>query len=322
MSPLDPEVAAGLEFTASLPKFHDLPVAEARAHARTLSELAGEGPPVAAVEDRAIPGPGGQIPVRIYTPEGEPPFPVLVYYHGGGHTLGDIQTYDVPTRALCAGAGCLVVSVDYRLGPEHRFPAAVEDAYAAAAWVADHAAELGGDPSRLGVGGDSAGGNLATVTCALARDRGGPAIALQLLIYPVTDFATHLRDEARTASCRDYAEGYFHEFATMRWYARNYLASEADIDNPLASPLRARDLTRLPPALVLTAEFDPLRDEGEAYARRLEEAGVPTTLRRYDGLIHAFFSMVTVYGRAAEALEETTAWLRDAHSSKPQSTPG
>ncbi|MEA2646348.1 MAG: acetyl esterase, partial [Chloroflexota bacterium] len=289
---------------------HDLPVDEAREHTRILAELAGQGPEVAAVDDRTIPGPAGEIPVRVYTPAGEPLFPVLVFFHGGGHTVGDLDTHDVVCRALCAGAGYVVVSVDYRRGPEHRFPAAVDDAISATTWVARHAAEIGADPARLGVAGDSAGGNLATVTCIQARDRGGPAIGLQLLVYPVTDFATHLREAERTQSCRDYAEGYFHEDPTMRWYAENYLASEADIENPLASPLRADDLTGLPRALVLTAEYDPLRDEGEAYAHRLEAAGVPTTLRRYDGLTHAFFSMVMVFDSAGRALEETTAWLR------------
>jgi acetyl esterase len=233
---------------------------------------------------------------------------LLVYFHGGGWVLGGIETHDGVCRELANAAGCVVVSVDYRLAPEHKFPAAVEDCYAATQWAAAHAGDLGADARRLAVGGDSAGGNLAAVVSQMAPDRGGPPIVFELLVYPVTTAAFD------TPSYRDNAEGYLLTAGDMRWFWNHYLNGPADADNPYASPLRATRLAGLPPALVITAEFDPLRDEGEQYAQRLEEAGVPTRLIRYDGMIHGFFGMSHMMDKAKAAVREAGANLRLAFS--------
>ena len=258
---------------------------------------------LASVENRKIPGPASEIPVRIYQPHGGGVKPVLVYLHGGGWVIGTLDSYDATCRELAQGAGCVVVSVDYRLAPEHRYPAAPEDCYAAVKWVAANAASLGADPQRLAVGGDSAGGNLSAVVAQMARDRRGPAIRFQLLIYPVTD-----ADFTRR-SYVDNAEGYLLTTASMHWFWDHYLPSKSQRAEPYASPLRAPDLTGLPAAWVCTAEFDPLRDEGEAYAKRLQDAGVSTTLTRFDGLIHGFVSMGLVAPRAQAAIDEAVAAL-------------
>jgi acetyl esterase len=263
---------------------------------------------VGSVVDRRIPGPAGDIPVRVYTPNGTAPFPLLVYFHGGGWVLGGIDTHDGTCRSLANGAGCVVVSVDYRLAPEHRYPAAAEDCCAATQWAAAHAAELGADARRVAVGGDSAGGNLAAVVALMARDRGGPALVLQLLIYPATDARFD------TASYRDNADGYLLTAADMRWFWDHYLGDSGRGAEPYASPLRAADLSGLPPALVITAEFDPLRDEGEAYAKRLEDAGVASRLSRYDGMIHGFFGMGQMIDRANAAVGEACANLKLAYA--------
>jgi acetyl esterase len=259
---------------------------------------------VAAVKDLEVPGPAGGIPVRVYRPSEESDLPVLVYLHGGGWAICSIETHDVTCRELANGAGCVVVSVEYRLAPEHRFPAAVEDCYAALGWVAGHAASLGGDPARLAVGGDSAGGNLAAVVALLARERGGPRLCHQLLVYPITDHAFD------TTSYRENAEGPLLTRETMRGFWGLYLAREEDGRNPLASPLRAPDLAGLPSAHVITAEYDPLRDEGEAYAKRLAAAGVPVVQRRYDGMIHGFFGFTAQIDRAGEAVADAARELR------------
>jgi acetyl esterase len=267
---------------------------------------------VASVTDRNIPGPGGDLPVRIYVPATPGPeadgagLPVLVWYHGGGWVIGDLETADGTARALANGAGAVVVSVDYRLAPEHPFPAAVDDALAAARWVVDNAAELGVDPARLAVGGDSAGGNLAAVVAQQLRD-GGPPIAFQLLVYPVCDAKLVL------PSIDENAEGYFLEKATMEWFRGHYLG-DGDRDDPRISPLAAADdaLAGLPPALIITAEYDPLRDEGEAYGERLRQAGVDTTVTRYDGVIHGFFSMRDMLPDGAAAVTEASTALRKA----------
>ncbi len=309
--PLDPKVKALLEQVAAMgmPPFEALPVTEARLAIMAMAAMGGDPPPVAKIESRAIPGPAGDIPVRIYTPEtsgAAAPLPVLVYFHGGGWVIGNLDTHDGTCRALASGAGCIVVSVDYRLAPENKFPAAPEDCYAATQWVADNAASFGGDGSRLAVGGDSAGGNLSAVVSLMARDRGGPPLRFQLLIYPVTDAA---RD---TVSYRENADGYFLTAASMEWFWNHYLPTAYDGDNPLASPLRAPSVAGVPPALVITAEFDPLRDEGEDYATRLEGAGVPVRLTRYDGMIHGFFGMGSVLDQARTAVAEASAALRKA----------
>ena len=246
---------------------------------------------MAAVQDRRIPGPDGDVLVRIYTPEGDGPFPILVWYHGGGWVIGDLESADPTARHLCKGAGCVVVSVDYRLSPETKFPGPAEDCYAATVWAADNADSIGGDASRLAVGGDSAGGNLAAGISLMAADRNGPAIVHQLLVYPVTE------RNYETASYVDNAEGYMLARDAMRWYWDAYLSNDADASNPYAAPMQAGSVAGQPTALVITAEYDPLRDEGEAYGRRLQEAGVDTTISRYDGMIHGFFGIGRHHGQ-------------------------
>jgi acetyl esterase len=277
-----------------------------RVQSEQLAALALEPEPVARVEDRTVPGPAGDVPVRVYWPEGEGPLPVIVYFHGGGWVMCGLDTHDASCRSLTNGVGAVVVSVDYRLAPEHRFPAAVDDCYAVTAWVAEHAAELGADPDRLAVAGDSAGGNLGAVVALVARDRGGPPLRFQLLVYPVID------GTMASASYRDNAEGYFLTADGMAWYWDQYVPAPADRSAPHASPIAAADLSGLPPALVVTAEYDPLRDEGEAYGRRLQEAGVPCDVRRYDGMFHGFFAVRDVLPAAKEANDVAHAALREA----------
>ncbi len=255
-------------------------------------------------EDRTVPGPGGAIPVRVYRPDASAAAPVLVYFHGGGWVVGSIATAHGTCSTLARLAGCVVVSVDYRLAPEHRFPAAVEDAWAATAWVAAHPAEVGGRAGALALGGDSAGGTLAAVCARRARDAKIP-VALQLLVYPVCDA------DLQTPSYVELAEGYGLTAQAMAWFWDQYVP-DGDRFHPDASPLRAADLEGVAPALVLTAEYDVLRDEGEAYAARLREAGVPVTLTRYDGLVHGFFRMPAVISRANDALAEAAGALRTA----------
>ena len=308
--PLDPQVQAFLDQVEAMgmPAFDAVSVEEARASSAGFTGLQGAPEAVGSVDNLVAPGPNGEIPLRVYTPELDGPLPILVYFHGGGWVFGDLESHDGVCRALANAANGLVVSVDYRLAPEHKFPAAVEDAYAATQWVAAHAGGLGGDPTRIAVGGDSAGGNLAAVVALMARDRQGPQLAYQLLVYPVTDTACD------TVSRQENAEGYLLTLEMMRWFQNQYLRDAGDWQHPYAAPLRARDLQGLPPALVLTAEFDPLCDEGEAYAARLRAAGVPTTLKRYDGMIHGFFSMGAVLDQARVAIDDVAAALRDAFS--------
>ena len=235
--------------------------------------MAGPGPEIASVEDREIAG----VPVRIYRPSAADGLPVLLYFHGGGWVIGDLDSHDGVSRDLASQAGILVIAVDYRLAPEHKFPAAVDDSLAVTQWVLDHAAEVGGDPSRVAVGGDSAGGNLAAILAHELRGR----LAFQLLVYPATDMTMSF------PSITDNGEGYLLTKASMDWFTGHYLdGTGADRRELRLSPLNNTDWTGLPPALVITAEFDPLRDEGEAYAAKLQAAGVPTTLHRYDGQMH------------------------------------
>jgi acetyl esterase len=301
---LDPQAKAVLDVMPPLPDFGSVDLALLRAGMTSQVLSPGAPEPVGKLVDRRIPGPAGDIPVRIYTPKGRGPFPVLVYFHGGGFVLCNLDTHDGTCRSLANGAGAVVVSVDYRLAPEHRFPAAPEDCYAAAQWVSRNAAEIGADPTRIAVGGDSAGGNLAAVVALMARDRGAPPLRFQLLIYPVTDFAFD------TASYRDNAEGYFLTTGMMKWFWSQYLADPAAGAQAYASPLRARDLRGLPPALCITAGYDPLRDEGEAYACRLADAGVAATTSRYDGMFHGFFGMQAQLDAAKRAVAEASDALR------------
>lgn len=298
--PLDPQAQKVLEAMAAAGALLDpsLPVAEQR--------RAIDNRTVFKTEDRQIPGPGGSIPVRIYLPPGPRPLPVLVYFHGGGWVIGSVDGYDARCRLLADWAGCAIVSVDYRMAPEHPFPAAVDDAYAATCWAAEYAAQYGGDPGSVAVGGDSAGGNLAAVVSQLARDRHGPRLVFQCLIYPVVD------TDLDTGSYRENAAGYNLTRDAMAWFIQQYVPDPAQRTDPRVAPLRAADFGGLPPAFVITAEFDPLRDEGEAYVAALKHAGVPVQLHRYEGMFHGFWGMSALLDRAKEAMAETGKALRAA----------
>jgi acetyl esterase len=306
--PLAPSAAALLSSlaTGDVRSLEDSTVDEAREGTALLGLVAGEcGDPV-EVEDTAVPGPAGEVPVRIYRPAGGGPRPTIAWFHGGGWVCGSVEQSDVTCRRLAAAAEAVVVSVDYRRAPEARFPGPLEDCLAATRWCADHAGDLGGDPGRLVVGGDSAGGNLAAAVALVARDApDGPAIALQLLVYPVTDA------RCDSPSYEENGTGYLLTAGGMRWFWAHYLGDRPGAgDDPLASPLRAPDLGGLPRALVITAEFDPLRDEGEAYASRLAEAGVEVTCSRYDGMLHGFLGMGLLFEEAAQAVHEVGAAVR------------
>jgi len=273
-------------------------VAEVRAANWDWVEFMGDAAPVARVEDTYVPGPSAELHLRVYTPEGDGPFPCLVYFHGGGWTVGNIAIADRPSRSLANATGCVVVAVNYQKAPEHRFPSALDDCFATVQWVVQNAAALDIDPAQVGVGGDSAGGNLAAAVCLKARETGGVALAFQLLIYPAVDPAMDM------PSSRDNADGYALTTAAMRWFWDHYVPNAAERDNPLASPLRAPSLRGLPPAIVVTVEYDPLRDEGDRYADRLEEAGVTVLRHRYAGTIHGFLWM-------ADALRDDFRRLMD-----------
>ena len=260
--------------------------------------------PVARISHQLIPGTGGDILARIYIPKGDGNFPVLVYFHGGGWVIANLDVYEPSCRALCNAAECIVVSVAYRQAPEYKYPAAVEDAYAALQWVMQNAQVLGGDPARVAVGGESAGGNLATVACLKARDEGGLMPVAQLLIYPVTDARMN------TPSYQEQADAKPLNTAMMPWFWKHYLANESQKSEPYASPMLAQSLSGLPPAIVITAESDPLRDEGEAYARRLAAEGVSVTSRRFDGVMHEFFGLAGVVDKATEAVQEAADGLK------------
>lgn len=303
--PLDPRVQAFLQAAqaASTP-IHEQTPQQARQEMLAQTQMLGPGEAVANVTDASLPGPGGDIPIRIYRPAVHTPSPCLVYFHGGGFVIGSIDTHDGMCRAMANGAEMTVISVDYRLAPEHKFPAAVDDAYAATCEIVRRAEQLGIDPQRIAVGGDSAGGNLAAVVALMARERSGPDLAMQLLLYPVTDA------NLETRSYLEYAEGYMLTRAAMAWFWDHYLADPAEREHVYASPLRAGDLSKLPPALVITAECDPLCDEGDAYAERLEQAGVPVTFTRYPGMIHGFIRRARVLQDGRKALDEISQALR------------
>ena len=306
--PLDPQAKALMNQieSANGPKLHTLEPAEARRLTGQMFRIPPErAEKVARVEDRKIPGPGGEIPIRVYTPEGTGPFPVLVFFHGGGWVICGLDSHDGPCRALTNKAGCVTVSVDYRLAPENKFPAGVEDCFAATRWVAEHAKELNADANRLAVGGDSAGGNFSAVVAQLARDAGGPRIAFQLLIYPATEA------ELDTYSHKTFTN-YFLTRDDIVYFWNHYLRSAADRKDPRVAPALAKSFKGLPPALIITAEFDPLRDEGESYGEKLRAAGVPVTVTRYEGMIHGFVSMYDVLDKGKLALEESAQALRKA----------
>jgi acetyl esterase len=308
--PLDIQMKSVLDAMAAAknPAFHTLTPQEARRIAAARPQP-GEPEPVDRVEDRAIPSAAGDIPIRIYTPAGgAPPFGVLVYFHGGGWVLGNIAMTDQSCRLLANASGCAVVSVEYRLAPEHKFPAGPEDCYSATRWVYDNAASLNLDPMRIAVGGTSAGATLAAVVALMARDRGAPHIAYQLLVYPATT------TELTTASHSQFAKDnyYILSRADMEWFWGHYLARTEDRTNPYACPAYAKSLSGLPPAFVITAEYDPLRDEGETYAVRLSDEGVSTILKRYDGVTHGFFGMPGLLEKAKVAIGDAAEALRNA----------
>jgi len=306
--PLDPQVLPVIELmNESMAGLSSTEVMEIS----TIREVqlvapSGSPTPVGKVDDRRIPGPDTEIPLRIYTPEGSGVFPLVVFYHGGGFVLGSLETHDELCRAICRGSGAVVVSVDYRLAPENKYPAAPDDCYAALKWCVDNAAVLDADPQRIAVAGDSAGGNLAAVTALRARDLGGPALRHQLLIYPVTDCRFD------TASYRHNAHGFFLTRDAMEWFWSHYLVSMEQAEEPYACPQRAPDLAGLPSATVITAEYDPLRDEGEEYARRLQQAGNAVSLKRYDGMIHGFVSMADMFDAGRAAQQQIAEELRAA----------
>jgi acetyl esterase len=305
--PVDPQIRALLDRGTGVPATHTLTVAEARRQYEARIALMAPAPKVAKIVERDIDGPGGPLRLRIYTPEGDGPFPLVAFFHGSGFVLCSLDTHDGMCRNLAAGIGCVVVSVDYRLAPEHKFPDGLNDCLAATRWAAANAVELGVDPSLIMVAGDSAGGNMAAVTALRVRDEGGPALCGQMLLYPVTDYHT-----PGTPSYTENADGYGLTRATMEWFWEHYLTTSVEAENPYACPLRARDLTRLPPAYVINAEFDPLRDEAELYGKRLREAGVPTEITRCLGMNHGFLFWVGVVAGADTAMAEACAWARQA----------
>lgn len=300
------------ESARNLPTFknavEEMAAENAAARAKNLVKPMPE--PVGKIDHIVIPGPESDLVARVYTPEGSGPFPVLVYFHGGGWVIANLDVYEPSCRALCNAAACIVVSVAYRQAPEHKYPAAADDAYAALQWVMQHATELNGDPTRVAVGGESAGGNLAAVTCLKARDLGGRMPVAQLLVYPVTDCRMNSRSyetnrDAKPLNAR-----------MMSWFWHHYLENEEDGKEAYASPLLADSLSQLPPAVVFTAEVDPLRDEGRAYAERMTEAGVPVRYRNFDGVVHEFFGLAGVVDPAHDALDEAATWLKEIFASK------
>jgi acetyl esterase len=289
--------------TAELPTLAEQPIEQVRDQASLFAHVgAHDAQPVDVVEDRTIPGPAGEIPVRIYDPDPGSTSPVVAYFHGGGFVMMGLDTHDRVCRRLANATNAVVVSVDYRLAPEHRFPAALDDCMAVTHWLTGHAAELAGDPARIAVAGDSAGGNLAAAT-ALASRNGGPGLVGQVLVYPVIDAACD------SASFAANGEGYLLTGDTMRWFWDQYLGPDGDARDPYASVLCTDDLTSAPPALVITAEYDPLRDEGEAYAARLRDAGIDVVCSRYEGMIHGFLTMDAMTPAAARADAEIAAFL-------------
>ena len=303
---LDPQVQVALRLERIVGGDRVLPVEEKRAQRRRDARVfSGPLIEVERTEELEIPGPDGPIAARLYVPGAlTSSAPLIVYFHGGGHVIGDLDTHDQPCRFLASEVPALLLAVDYRLGPEHRFPAAVDDAFAAFRWAHEHASNLGADPERIAVIGDSAGGNLAAVICQLARDAGGPAPALQVLLYPVIDYS------AKRRSYHLFGEGFFLTRTEMDWYRDNYLSSDADRSDPRASPILASDLSGLPPAHIVTCGFDPLRDEGEDYAQALRDAGVEVTLRREPGLVHGFLNAVGLGGPARKAADGVVQALR------------
>jgi acetyl esterase len=305
--PLAPEIAAFIEIRSNEGRrpLAELDVAEARAQAEADGRDRPAGMAVKSVVEDSFDGPAGPVRVRVYTPDGAGPFPLVVYHHGGGFVICSLDTHDAVCRNLAADTPAVVVSVDYRLAPEHPWPAAVDDALAAVRWAVGAAEGLGADPARIVLAGDSAGGNLAAVTALGLRDGGGPPVAGQLLIYPVAD-----TPDAGHPSYSAFATGFGLTASDMRWFFDHYVPIPSDRGDPLVSPLRAADLSGLPPAHVMTAEYDVLRDEGEAYAQRLADAGVAVEAIRFDGLNHGCVNQVGAWPSVQPAHEAMIRWLR------------
>jgi len=303
--PVDPQIQSLLDKGSGVPQTHTLPIGEARRLYEARIAVMAPAAEVAKVVERSIDGPGGPMTLRIYTPTGGGSLPLMVFFHGSGFVLCSLDTHDGMCRNLAAGIGCVVVSVDYRLAPEHKFPAGPDDCLAATRWAAAHAAELGVDASRIMLAGDSAGGNMAAVTALRVRDEGGPALVGQMLLYPVTDYHT-----PGTPSYAENGEGYGLTRDTMEWFWAHYLGNDAQADHPHASPLRAPDLSRLPAAYIVSAEYDPLRDEAERYGDRLRAAGVAVEITRRPGMNHGFLFWVGRVGGADSAMAEACAWGR------------
>lgn len=306
--PIDPQIEAMMASAPPWPGVRQIPVDILRQSVRDSSVAipGAEDAVVAAVEDRVIAGPGGDLALRIYTPQGSGPFPVTVYMHGGGFVVGDLDTQDMIARALCAWGETLLISVDYRLAPEHPFPAAPDDCWAALQWAAAHAGELGGDPARLVVAGDSAGANLACAVAIRARDAGGPALKAQINIYGSCNYPS-----VDTPSAREFADGPILTRDDVGWFWEQYLTDPAtQQDDPQASPLRAPSHAGLPPAFVGTAECDPSRDDAEAFAGKLFAAGVVVEQKRYAGMVHGFASWVGFLPGAREVLTDATRFLK------------
>ena len=308
---LDPKAAAIIAYMESAFPQVDTTVSGTEMRRRIAESTAQIGPvtgeQVGQVSDHLVSGPNGTIPVRIYRPEGVgDSAPLVMFFHGGGWVLCDLDSHDALCRAICNASRCVVVAVDYRLAPEHRFPIGVEDCYAATVAMASQSSPFGFDGQRMAVVGDSAGGNLAAAVAQMARDRNGPAIALQVLLYPVIDHSD------QTASHRTVGDGCFLKSREVMYYWDQYLTHSEEGDNPYASPLRASSHRHLPPALIIVPQYDPLRDEGEAYGRVLIEAGVPTTIHRVPGMFHGFLNFLTELEAADEAKREIGAALRSA----------
>lgn len=305
--PLSPQLAAMLAASPAWPGARTMTVSDLRAAVRHASTMFPPLQlPLASIADRTIPSPAGEIKVRLYTPVGEGPFPVIAYFHGGGWVVGDLDTQDMIARALAHGASSIVMSVDYRLAPEHPFPAASGDCWAATCWLAKNAAELGGDPSRIAVAGDSAGGDLAAGVALFAREAGSPKLAVQVLIYNSANYPSE-----ETASAREFADGPLLSRDDVLYFWSLYLPDPARSQhNQIASPIRARDHRNLPPAFVATAEIDPTRDDGEAYAAKLAAAGVKVEARRYAGMVHGFVSWLGVLPEAQQAIDDACAFLK------------
>lgn len=313
---IDPQARALLDAAeqSGRPLYETMtPPAARRQYADVAAQVGGAPPQMHTVENIEAPGPFGPIPLRVYIPR-DPAgraLPLLIYFHGGGWVIGDLDSHDIPCRRLAQGADCIVVSVDYRMAPEFPFPQPVEDCWAATQWIAANAASLGGQPNNIAVGGDSAGGNLATVMCLKARDAGGPALVFQLLVYPATELTRSF------PSHEELAEGYRLTRPMIDWFMDNYFSGDIkDRAHPDASPLFADDLSNLPPALIVSAGFDPLKDECKAYAEKLEAAGTRCRHDHYPGMIHGFINMTGFLDKGVECLDACGAALKQAFAAK------